>query len=190
MKNSELDNQIEEVYVADFHFFCVIAEKIVGNMEEAEDIVSDVFLKIWENREQLQIHQSLKGYLIQSIYNSCCNYLKRKLALRKYIRLASENIEVYEEHDPLSILISKEELEKMKQEIEDLPAKCKRIFLLVKFDEMSNQDVAKMLNISVNTVNKQMNIAKDKLRVSLAKKKIEKKVIWVSLFFLLGLSYM
>ena len=84
--------------------------------------------------------------------------------LKRHYRYMNKNLDAYDENDPLSLLISEEAVGEIDQAINSLPAKCKEIFILAKLDGYSYQEIAKKLNISMNTVNKQITRAMNKLR--------------------------
>ena len=163
MKDSEFDDEIVEIFVNDYRPLCICAEKIVRNQEEAKDIVSDVFLKLCINRNRIQISQNKKGYMYQCVRNSCLNYLEHKKMMKNYAQAQNEKLEACDDNNPLTAMISKEELFKIEQALNSLPPRCKQVFILAKFDRLSYQEIADQLKISINTVNRQITIAKDEL---------------------------
>lgn len=152
---------------------CAYADGFVSQHDLAEDIVTDVFLKLWEKRETLTISESVSSYLFQSVKNGCINYLNREKN-RKY--MVSEN-EVklldlkmtYHISDkyPLNDLIGKELEEKIRLEISKLPEQCREIFYLSRFEDLSHKEIAEKLGISGNTVKVQIYRALMKLRAGL-----------------------
>ncbi len=132
------------------HKLCVYAFGLTNNEALAEDIVQNVFVKIWKHRAQLKPHFSIKNYLYRSVYNEFIDqYRKRK----PVIALEKKHI------DALSYIVEKEDeksLEKIitlvKQEIEKLPPKCRQTFLLSKQEGLSNVEIAEYLNISIKSV--------------------------------------
>jgi RNA polymerase sigma-70 factor (ECF subfamily) len=152
---------------------CAYAAGFVVQNDLAEDIVTEVFLKLWEKRETLTISESVSSYLFQSVKNACINYLTREKS-RKYT--VSENevklIDLkmtYQISDkyPLNDLIGRELEEKIRMEIEKLPEQCREIFYLSRFEDLSHKEIAEKLGISENTVKVQIYRALIKLRVGL-----------------------
>ena len=163
----------EVMFKTYYRALCFQAEGIVGEKEAAEEIVSDFFLKLWEDREIIQITVSLQAYLHKGVYNSCLKYLEHIKVLRKYhehARYVTENrdlFDTYDDDNPLSMLISQETTAEIERAIDALPAQCKEVFQLTRMDGLSYQEAADNLGISVNTVRTQITRAMSKLREAL-----------------------
>ena len=137
----------------------------------ADEIVQEIFIKIWENRNDLNISSSLRSYLFRCVHNNCINYIKHMEIKNKQTREISEDI-MY--HSVLANLSSSgssleaivsEELEAcLGKVIENLPGECRRIFMLKRYEQLTNQEIADQLNISINTVKTQLMRAFEKLR--------------------------
>lgn len=128
----------------------------------SEEMAQEVFLYIWEKREQIEIKTTLKTYLYSAIKNKCLNYIKYEIP-RKH--------ELEESH--LSLLITtqpekEEDSEKIKKYIQEaidqLPNKCRHIFVLSRNAGLTYEEIADEMEISVKTVENQMSIALKKLR--------------------------
>ncbi len=133
----------------------------------AEEIVQDIFVYFWENKEKIKISGSVKSYLYSASKYKSLNLL-RNLKNQKRIEKKIGESEVenyYEEQD--SYLDSDELKQILNTAIENLSPKCREIFLLSKQKNLSNKQIAAQLNISVKTVESQMTIAFKKLRNSL-----------------------
>jgi RNA polymerase sigma-70 factor (ECF subfamily) len=133
----------------------------IQNKELSEEIVNDVFLKLWQNRSRLDAIANINVYLY--VKNTAANYL-RSLAAKRNIDL--ERIEVthfYLSPDPEQVLITDELKKSIEQSIDQLPPRCKLIFKLVKEDGLSCTEVAEILGISYKTVSTQLTIALKKL---------------------------
>jgi RNA polymerase sigma-70 factor (ECF subfamily) len=74
----------EELYREYYIFLCLIAEHIVRNPSDAEEIVSDVFIKVWNIREKIDINVSIKAYLVKAVYNTSVNYLELSRITNKF----------------------------------------------------------------------------------------------------------
>jgi RNA polymerase sigma-70 factor, ECF subfamily len=165
----------ETLFKKYYECLCVFAEHYVGEPEMAKEIVSDFFLKFWENRKSIRIHNSVKNYYFASIHNQCLKYLEHLKVLKKYRDYAEtklKNIQVLDSFSndyPLSKLISKEIVNEIEISIENLPDKCKKIFKLSRFENKSYEEIASTLSISINTVRTQMSRALEKLRLDLSK---------------------
>ncbi len=169
---SLIDMDFEWIYKVYFLVLCRYAEGLVKPKEEAEDIVSNLFLVLWENRESIQITRSLKSFLYQGVRNNSLKFLQHKKVICKYrehIRNMHANEDwllIYDNNDPISIRILQDLEHMIDDAIKALPEKCREIFDLVRFEELKYQEVADRLGISVGTVRKQVNRAMKKLRES------------------------
>ncbi|MFO7657740.1 MAG: RNA polymerase sigma-70 factor [Bacteroidales bacterium] len=131
-----------------------------------EHIAQDIFVYIWENRETLEIKTSIESYLYSAGKYKGLNYLrnaKRRETINENIRILQENINVSSD----TILEAKELEQIIENAIVSLPPRCQQIFRLSREDEMSYAEIAKFLDISVNTVEGQIGIALKKLRAVL-----------------------
>ena len=163
----------EWIFKTYYRALCFYAEGIAGEKEAAEEIVSDFFLKLWENREMIYITTSLQAYLYKGVYNNCLKYLEHLKVMRKYREHALymiNNCDLFQSQtnqQPLSIMISQETVAEIENAIDALPAQCKEVFLLARMEGFSYQEIAEKLSISVNTVRTQITRAMTKLRESL-----------------------
>lgn len=160
-------NQYEQLFKQHYTKLCNAAHQITNDKEQAEDIVQDVFIKIWENKDAIQIKISSFSYLYRSVLNACYNEVKRK----KVINLKhsteidlnnlsfSQNIDGNMDFSHLQNTIHKS--------LEKLPPKCKTIFVLSRFENYKYKEIAEMLDISIKTVEAQMGIAINRLNTEL-----------------------
>ena len=136
---------------------------LVKSREAAEELVSDVFIKLWEIRDQLSTIHNLKVYLYCITKNLSLNYLA-KASKNLAIQLDQVDIEsVIEFKNPEDLYISNETISSLRQAIQELPPQCRIIFLLVRDENLTYKEVAKILNISVFTVRNQVAIATKKM---------------------------
>lgn len=156
----------EEVYREYYIPLCFYSLKYVEKIEDAEEIVQNLFLKLWEKRKELEINSSLKAYLYRAIQNYALNYLSKKKTINKYVLHQewqsydnSENGLQKLEAEELSIIL--------KHALLKLPEKRRRIFELSRFDGLKYGKIALRLAISVKTVETQMTKALKYLRVIL-----------------------
>ena len=171
-----LDNPVfsEKKYKEIFELYyvplCYYARKYHLNPYESEEVVQQIFLKIWERREQFHLEKSIQPYLYQSVKNESINYLKQRSVIARNkeeytikIKKAELFSEISEE-DGTSALLARELEEQVNEAIEKLPEKCKEIFLMSRKEYLSMKEIAEKLDISVNTVQKQISIAIFKLK--------------------------
>ena len=171
----------EMLYKKYYIFLCLIAEHIIKNPSDAEEIVSDVFVKVWNIREKIDITTSIKAYLIKAVHNTSINYLERsKISNKLTDSLSNSDYELlaWDSDYPLGQLYEKEILNILDHGISALPDACREIFILSRNGDMKYSDIAGKLGISVNTVKTQMKIALARLRENL------KDYLMILLFFM------
>jgi len=139
------------------------AVSMIKSKELAEEIVSDVFIKIWQRRQQLDKVENLPFYLYTAVKNRCLSRLKdpRDKAQIHINEVTFEFRSFY--HDPEQKMISAEMIKQIHAAIHDLPPRCRLIFKLVKEEGFKYKEVADLLHISVKTVENQMSLAFKKI---------------------------
>ncbi|MDD4516305.1 RNA polymerase sigma-70 factor [Massilibacteroides sp.] len=139
-----------DMYSKDLFFF---AQGYVNSRETAEEIVSDVFLEVWHNRQALDQIRSIKSWLLTIVRNRAISYLRKTSVNHSVISFDSiEDFFLPAVVSPDEQIISKEEIENINRAINNLSPKCKEVFLLAKFEKLPYKEIAKMLNISVKTI--------------------------------------
>jgi len=133
--------------------------QIVKEVFIAEEIVQETFIKLWENKEYIEITGSVKVYIYKMAHNMSLNRLEHIATAKNAVhRTISEEEwsfvqETYRIDDSIIEQIESEETEtRIRQAINNLPDKCREVFMLSRFDLLDNEEVAKKMNISVNTV--------------------------------------
>ncbi len=157
----------EELYKRYYVFLCLAAGHIVKNDCDAEEIVSDVFMRLWKIRDKIIINTSIKAYLTKAVQNTSLNYLRQEKIFRRRTDLAEADgheLLAWDSDYPLGRLYEKEIMEILKDGIGDLPEACREIFILSRNENMKYCAIAEKLGISVNTVKTQMKIALARLR--------------------------
>ena len=135
------------------------AYSILKSGEEAEELVSDVFMRIWTKKDQLSLIESPLLYFYSTARNLAINRLtrqKRQAALSSNEWLVQMN-SIY--FDPEQLMMTQEMVNQVKKSINELPVRCRLIFKLVKEDGLKHRETAELLNISVKTVEAQLAIA-------------------------------
>ncbi len=128
------------------------AAKIIHDQGAIEEIVSDCFIKIWEKRQKLQIHKSVKHYLFLMLRNAIIDYL-RKLENEKEL---SFDIPDFPDE---TYFDEQQSFAQLHQSISKLPEQRRLILEMIAFDNLSYKETAEKLGISVNTVKTQMGRA-------------------------------
>ena len=137
------------------------ALQITKDSVQAEEIVSETFVLVWEKKEVINLYGSPKAYFYKAVYNQCLNYFKHKKVDDKYKEFfihhlpSSEFPKSYIGY-PLETLIDKEFQEILEKSIQKLPNQRKRIFMMSRFEDKKNKEIAEILGVSVNTVKTQI----------------------------------
>jgi RNA polymerase sigma-70 factor, ECF subfamily len=172
IKNGDKD-AFRLLYEKFYSGLCVLAQRYTGSPDVAEEIVQDAFMRIWESRDERIIRGSLHSYLYASVRNGSLNYLKHRLIERKYSDERQKHLErtinllLISQENGSSILIAEEMDKTLHAALESLPPKCREIFLLHREKGFSYAEVAGVLGLSKNTVQRQVSIALEKLREKL-----------------------
>lgn len=167
-KNSSV---FENIYISHYSRMKRFAQEFVIREEDAENIVQDVFLDLWEKDIILSSHTNLFAYLFTATKNKCLDFLRHRTVVQKtaekiqdeqlqVLLMKSHSLEAFDEH-----LFSEPDIETMIQKaIDSLPEKCRQIFVMNKIEGKKQKDIAAELNISIHTVESQMVIAFKKLK--------------------------
>ena len=144
----------------------VFANKYLRDLEASKELVQDLFVHLYERRENLDINSSLKSYLFRSTHNRCINYINAQKIRLKYAEHVSYTSEVKE--NSLENEVTTIELENvLYKAISDLPPKCRSIFKMNRFEGLSNTEIAEKLKLSKRTVETQISKALKILRVKM-----------------------
>jgi RNA polymerase sigma-70 factor (family 1) len=140
-----------------------LALAIVRSKETAEEVVEDVFIKVWKKRVQLGKLENFAFYLYVMTKNAGRDYL-RKYGTKKNIDLDEVALPFYRvDITPEDLMISEEAIAQINKAINELPAKCRLIFKLVKEDGLKYREVAELLHLNRKTVENQIGIALKKI---------------------------
>jgi len=147
---------------------CSYAVRYAQSMPLAEEIVSDVLYKIWQNRHHNYRPDTFREYLFTATRNTALNYLKQQQNQKTFSDKWTEELrnELIEE-TPLDILIAKETLTKFNSLIESLPEQSRKVFLMSRMDEMTYDEIATQMNISINTVKYHIKTALQRLQTGM-----------------------
>jgi len=140
----------ERFYIAYFEKLCVYALNYISDKEVIQDLVQDVFVSLWTNRKTIVITTSLKSYLYKIVYYKIVdeyrNSKKKNDLLSSYYREAVDFVAELDDD------YKAERLKKLENCIEDLPEKCKNVFIAKKITNLKNDQIASQLNISIKTL--------------------------------------
>ena len=143
----------------------LFAEKYIYDSDKAHDIVQDVFLKIWENAERLELTSSIQHYLFASVRNGCLNYLK---SLQIEDRNNRKYAEAYIESQNVDMVDDEELLARIRQVLDELPEKCREVCLLRFVEGYKYAEIAARLDMNENTVKAQLHRGMERLKQAFA----------------------
>lgn len=148
-------NLIFDTFYLQLYFHC---RKFILDPEEAKDLLQNVFLRLWERREEIEIEVSLKAYLFRSVKNECLNFIRSSRPNISLSEIESDNtIQNTEILSAPDEDVESREIEKaIDSIIKTLPEQCQKIFIMSRMKGMKNKEIAKCLSISVRTVDTQI----------------------------------
>jgi len=166
------DLAFKNIYFLYYNKLFAFARNFVNNNEIAQDIVADVFYKIWKKRESLNIQMSLKAYLYTSVKNACINKLRilnKELKIIDDTEYLLKEIEINHYTDSLLNEIQTLEIENIIIDIiNKMPEKQKMVFVLSRFEGLSSDEISQNLGISKRTVESHlynaMKLIKEKIK--------------------------
>jgi RNA polymerase sigma-70 factor (ECF subfamily) len=155
------EKAFERIFKKYYKSLCYIAIHNTGKFEEAEDLVQELFIEIYNNRGKLTIRSNFRNYIFGALYYKC-NHLNRKKGRTIPLELKHND---HVDHSCIpSEMLEEYELEKAIYEtIDALPGKCREIFELSRFEKLKHREIADKLSISVKTVETQIGIALKRL---------------------------
>ena len=156
--NKGLERAVNYLFTVYYVRLCRFARTIVESPEVAEDIVQEVFIRIWERKLKISSQISLDSYLFVAVRNSCISFHRKEkstVGLEKVMYQAEETQVC--------------DLTNIWDAINSLPIQCREVLVLVVFENMKYSEAAEKLGISINTVKTQMRISYRELRKKLSK---------------------
>lgn len=171
-KTPNIDHVFSDVYTTYYPKLVRFAKEYVGVNEEAENLVQDIFLQLWNKSALFESMVNMNAFLFTMVKNRSIDFLRSKLVEENRNKSLVETLEAQVSLDALEEfderMLSGDDIEKVIQEaIDDLPERCREIFIMHKLKGMKYAEIAVTLNLSVSTVDNQMGIALKKLRVKL-----------------------
>ena len=164
--DSNQDKLFSKFYLLHFEKLVVAATSYTSDIFAAEEIVQNIFLKIWESPFSLKEIKSVKSYLFKMVINAAINHINRE----KTIALHHQKLAEYITEEALQDIVEESELIVfLKSEIEKLPPQCQKVFKLSRFEGMKYREIAERLAISEKTVENHILLALKSLRESLIK---------------------
>ena len=159
--------QFEALFRSSYASLVKYAKTLIKDHDTAEEIVQELFFRLWQNKEKIQIVSSLNGYLFRSVHNRCLHYIEHlKVVERHEQEISFEHSSGAE--SPAEVLQYKELQAKIARTIEKLPERCGQIFCMNRFEGLKYSEIAEKLSVSVKTVEANMGKALKEFRKALA----------------------
>ena len=169
--NKGSEQAFAELYKAYYAYLNAVAIYYLQDKEVAQEVVDDVFLNVWEKRENLVF--PIHYYLVRSVQNGCLNYIRSQRALQTALDGHRDEVLFFlEEHilstsTPLEDVELKETEAEIRRVVDNLSIKMRAVFEAYFYDGKSAEEIAEEMNLSVNTIRVQIKNALDKLKQSL-----------------------
>lgn len=164
----------EQFYITWYSRAKYFAREYVTSESDAENIVQDVFLHLYERRDLMDAYTNLTAYLFTSIKNRCLDYLRKWVLEQETAQEMQDefDMELRMKYDSLEIFNTQFSDETdigklLNSALQKLPERCRDIFIMNKLEGKKQKEIAEELNLSINTVESQMGIAYKKLREEL-----------------------
>lgn len=154
----------EALFRLHYRSLCAFAVQYLKDMAKAEDLVQDLFFRLWLDREKVRITTSVKAYLFASVRNRCLNAMKAQ----GRVRSLNEEVDDREEDEMRTEDEHAERIARVQAAIEALPTERMKVFKLSRYEGLKYQEIADRLGISVKTVENQMGKALKSLREDLS----------------------
>jgi RNA polymerase sigma-70 factor, ECF subfamily len=161
-----------------------LSYNLVRDQDAAKDIIQDVFIKLWNNREKIDFGAQIKHYLFKATAHTSYNYLR---AVKSRVTIdAQDGLREFAAAEGEESAEYRELEEKVRHAIDRLPPKCRTIYVLCRHEGLKYQEIADTLGLSLKTVENQMGIALQKLRDDLKEYLLVPVLILIlsALFFL------
>lgn len=170
---------LTELYNTYWQLLFISAYNIIKDKELCEDVIQDIFMNIWHNREKLEINISLKGYLYACTRYQVFNQL-RKNKDKIYIEFFDELDKRFQYATPETEMMHEELVQQINSIIETLPEKCQLVYKLSREEQLSHKEIAERLSISTKTVENHITKALQIIRFSMGSTVSVAMVLWIS----------
>ncbi len=167
-ENSKSD--FERLFRSSYSRLVFYARGFMGDEAEAEDIVEDVFVDLWRRKDSVDFGEGIEGYLFRAVYTRCINALKARNVGQGRLTLLSQINErrmdtiKADSADPSISMENADLRRELESAIESLPEKCRIVFRMSYINDMHNDDIARVLDLSVRTVEHHIYLALRALR--------------------------
>jgi RNA polymerase sigma-70 factor, ECF subfamily len=151
--------------IFDQHYAALVgdAQRLIRDTDTCRDLAQEVFVELWRKREHIEVHSSLRAYLRRAVVNKALNHLKSS---QKFLFTDADDLDSPE--DSFAATLAQENQDNLEAAlhaaVESLPEKCRIVFSLSRFEDMTHKEIADRLQISVKTIENQITKAMKILR--------------------------
>lgn len=164
--NTDTTAVFETVFKDNFKNLHAYACSILKDSDDAEEMVQNVFYKLWEKKEKIDELQSVPAYLYRSVYNECMNFVKHEKVKTAYEAHAVHHGNIASR--PVDNADTKQLEARIAEAMSSLPEQCRTIFQMSRYEELKYREIADKMGLSVKTIENQMGKALKILRTKLA----------------------
>lgn len=145
-------SSFNRLFIRYYASLCSYVTTIINDSSASEDIVQNLFIKLWSDRKKIAIYRNIEHYLFKAAKNSALNYLRSETNRKKTM----EKLTVFDCPDETEYTTQEEFLQKLEECINQLPERSKEVLVLNRFEELKQKEIAEKLNISVKTIKNQI----------------------------------
>jgi len=142
------------------------ARTLLKDQDTSEEIVQDLFVRLWQERDSVRIESSFNGYLFRAVHNRCLHYIEHRKVVQRHAEQTITGLADHSE-DPAEILHYKDLQRQVAAILERLPERCGRIFCMSRFEGLKYSEIAEKLSVSIKTVEASMGRALREFRKEL-----------------------
>ena len=159
--------EFEKLFRSSYVSLVRYAKTMIRDHDAAEEIVQDLFFRLWKDRQEMKIESSLNGYLFKAVHNRALHYIEHQKVVSRHAGEIVAGAELTSE--PVTEVIYYNELQaRVARVLERLPERCSMIFRMSRFDGMKYNEIADKLAVSLKTVEADMGKALKEFRKALA----------------------
>ncbi len=158
--------EFESLFRSSYVSLVKYAKTLIKDHDTAEEIVQDLFVKLWQQKGKFKIESSLNGYLFRAVHNKCLHYIEHRKVVEQHAEAISSRLPDTNE-DPSEILQHRDLQARIAGILERLPERCGKIFCMSRFEGLKYSEIAEKLSVSIKTVEASMGRALKEFRKEL-----------------------
>ncbi|MEX2232572.1 MAG: RNA polymerase sigma-70 factor [Cyclobacteriaceae bacterium] len=170
VKNDDY-SAFEKIFKNNYRALCSYSNQLVISPQLAEEIVDDVFFNLWRNRKKIHITSSFQSYLIISIRNRSLDCLRKLKGEKQYLLEHAESVQC-KQSIAYEVMVYEELCHHIDTAVNDLPEQCRLVFQLSRDQGLPYKEIARVLNISIKTVDTQIGRALKYIRKIIAAREV------------------